>query len=167
MRMKQVAKKESKQRNTAVSCAFWMQLSWWARVSRVGTHLWCGRIRRPWGQNGVGGWVGESFLSLASSSRGWCPELQEWDVGRMRVQRVSRLPVSRLQNLSCHDLACDLYPHWPYIQLSHPSAYPSLCLFTDVWNFWQWPSFPCNYYTLVIGSGKFCFENHFLIRFSS
>lgn len=127
MRMKQVAKKESKQRNTAVSCAFWMQLSWWARVSRVGTHLWCGRIRRPWGQNGVGGWGRVSCPWTVH------PRVVPWTAGVTHgkdegVQRVSHLPVSRLQNLSCHDLAWNLYPHWPYIQLSHLSTYPSLCL---------------------------------------
>lgn len=108
------------------------------------------------------GWVGRVSCSWTVHLWGSCPEFQKRDMGRVRIwiTRLS-LPISYLQNPSCHDLARVLRPPWPYTQLSCPSTYPSLCLL-DIWSFRQWPSFPCN--TSVTGPSKFCFENNFFLE---
>lgn len=142
--------------STAMLYAFSMHLTWWARISRVGTHLWWGRIRRHGTRME---WVGRGEFPVPGQ---FILRVVPWisgDMGRVRIWIIClSLPLSYLQNPSCRDLACVLRPHWPSTQLSCPSTYPSLCLL-DIWSFWQWPSSPCN--TSVIGPGKFCFENYF------
>lgn len=146
--------------STAMLYAFCVHLTWRARISRVGSHLWWDRIRRhgtkmEWVGGGKFPAPGQ-FIPEGGALNFRRETWEGWGYGkRVFLCLFPTFKTRAAVNWRCRDLACALCPPWP----ASLSIYPSFLLPFRYLMFQTVVIVPCN--TSITGPGKFCFENHF------